>query len=95
MALIADGPGPRASTGGLLAARLTEGPARERGQPLTLTALAAGMHWFDESGNAIVVQVNESECSTTPGLLTTLERDYRPSAANGAGAATSESLGHP
>ena len=61
MALITDGPGPGASTRGLPAARLTEGPARERGQPLTLTILAADMQWFDECGNAIVVQVNESE----------------------------------
>jgi len=54
MILNTEGTGPAPSGVGLLAARLTEGPAQERGTPLTLTAPAAEIHWFDETGNAIV-----------------------------------------
>ncbi len=60
--LSTDGAGPAPSGVGLLAARLTEGPAQERGQDLTLTAPAAEIHWFDESGNAIVARrVNKDD----------------------------------
>jgi len=61
MILNTDGAGPAPAGVGLLAARLTEGPAPETGTPLTLTAPAAEIYWFDESGNAIVAQVNEDE----------------------------------
>ncbi|MFO8154284.1 ABC transporter ATP-binding protein [Thioalkalivibrio sp.] len=54
---LSDGPGPWRSAEGLLAARLTGSPVRKHGESVTLTAPAAGMHWFDEDGNAIPTDV--------------------------------------
>jgi len=47
MILNTEGAGPAPGGAGLLAARLTEGRAQERGKPLTLTAPAAEVNWFD------------------------------------------------
>jgi len=46
-------PGGIGSSEGLLAARLTDGPAPSLGETLTLRANAGNIHWFDAEGTAV------------------------------------------